>query len=159
MPGSATIEDNLVDSLLSVVDDLRGELHPAMGVRHWRVYTVLRTWSGSEIGDGDPSDTLTEILPQPLVSWDLRNELTLGGLDEKGSITLSEVSLTYTEAELTGPNHALEDNQQWLYLLREAHGQAMEDRWFGIQDPPWPDRINTIGWIVRLKRQRVEDCP
>ena len=156
MPGSATIGDNLVDSLLEVVDDLRGDLHPAMGVRQWRVYTVLRTWSGTEVGDGTKTDTETQILPQPLVSYDLANKLTPGGVDDDGIVTLSEISLTYTEAELVGPTLAA--NQEWFFVLRDAHGQGMPDRYFGVKDPPKPDRIQTIGWIVRLIRQNVEDC-
>lgn len=155
MPGSATLGDNLVDDLVELVDDLRGDLHPAMGVRHWRVFFVRRTWA-TEKGYGAFTDVETEMLPQPLVSFDLRSELTPAGVDEKGTIKLSEVSLTYTEAELNGqPVGALEN---FYYLLREGHGQEMRDRYFGLMDPPWPDRINTIGWVLTLIRQEIEDC-
>ncbi len=156
MAGSATLGDNLVDSLVDVVDDLRGDLHPAMGVRQWRVYTVRRTYAGEEAGDGPFTDVETEILPQPLVSYDLVNELTPAGIEDAGTITLSEVSLTYTEAELDGS--VLLPTQQWYYVLRDAHGQEMRDRYFGLKDPPRPDRINTIGWIVKLIRQHIEAC-
>lgn len=156
MPGSATIGTNLVDSLLGVVDDLRSSLHGDMGVRQWRVYTVRRVWTGDEPGDGTYTDTETEITPQPLVSYDLRNALTMAGLVEAGEIWLSEVSLTYTEAELTG--RPLGASEQWFYKLTDAHGQGMEPRYYGLKDPPSPDRINTIGWKVKLIRQVVEDC-
>jgi hypothetical protein len=155
MPGSATIGTNLVDSLLGVVDDLRSSLHADMGVRQWRVYTVRRVWA-TEVGDGSFMDTLVEITPSPLVSYDLVNELTPAGLDERGNVRLSEVSLTYTEDELLGrPLGALE---QWYYLLRDAHGQGLADRYFGVSGPPKPDRISTIGWVVQLVRQNVEGC-
>lgn len=155
MPGSAIIGTNLVDSLLEVVDDLREDLHASMGVRQWRVYTVRRRWA-VEIGDGPYTDTVIEITPAPLVSYDLKNEVTPAGLDDGGEVTLSEISLTYTEAELTG--RPLGDNEQWYYRLDDAHGQAMPARYFGMVGPPKPDRISTIGWVLTLVRQNIEDC-
>jgi hypothetical protein len=155
MPGTAVPGANLVDSLLDVVDDLRDGLHTSMGVRHWRVFVQRRAWDGGEVGEGVLTTTETEITPQPLVTTDLRNELTPAGIREAGSVMLSEVSLTYTEAELTG-NPAV--NEEWVYVLREAHGQLMEDRFYSLAAPPMPDRIETIGWILKLRPALVEDC-
>jgi hypothetical protein len=156
MPGSASIGTNLVDSLLEVVDDLRDGLHTDMGVRQWRVYTRRRTWSGPRRGEGAKTDVDIQIEPQPFVSYDLRYELDAAGIDERGEVTLTEVSLTYTEAELTG--RPLLDNEEWYFILRDAHGQEMADRWFVVAAPPSPDRVSTIGWVVRLRRVDVEDC-
>jgi len=156
MPGSAEIGTNLVDSLLEVVDDLRDGLHTSMGVRHWRVYVQRRAWDGGEIGEGVRTITEVEITPQPLVSTDLRHQLTPAGLMEAGSIALSEVSLTYTEAELTGD--PVGEAEEWVYVLRDAHGQEMADRYFTIAAPPMPDRIDTIGWVIRLRPAQLEDC-
>lgn len=153
MPGTAVIGSNLVDSLLSVVDGLRSELYPAFGVRAFRVYTVRRTWSGRIPGEGTVTEVEAEITPQPLVAvWSggLRRELEPCGIDEHGEIVLTEVSLTYTDAELTGGD--LPKNVQWFWRLREAHGQATQLRDFLIHKPPYPDRIKDIGWVVWLRR-------
>jgi hypothetical protein len=156
MPGSATLGANLVDSLVGVVDDLRGDLHPAMGVRHWRAFTVTRSFPSGEPGDGTFSDVETEILPQPLVDWGLSNRVEPAGLNESGDCTLTEISLTYTEAELVGAH--LGDGQQFFWVLREGHGQAMKDRYFTVKEPPHPDRVKTIGWVIKLFRQQIEGC-
>jgi len=159
MPGSATLGSNLVDSLLSVVDDLRGSLHPAMGVRQWRVFVRLRTWSGGRVGAGSPTDVDTELLPQPLVESDDRYlAVESGGLDEMGSIMLSEISLTYTEDELDGGSNVA--GREVLYVLSDAlGGQALSDRLYQLMEPPKPDRVKTIGWVVKLRRSTEDGCP
>ena len=166
MAGSATIGTNLVDSLLSVVDDLRGSLHPDMGVRQWRVFRRTRTWSGARRGAGTFTDVDFEILPQPLVRVDansaqtdkLRYELQQAGLNEEGGVALSEISLTYTEDELTG--RPIADNAEVFYVLRDAHGQEIRDRYYTLAEPPMPDRVKTIGWLMKLTIADTldEDC-
>lgn len=157
MPGSAALGTNLVDSLLSVVDDLRGSLHPDMGVRQWRVFVVRRVFASGVVNEGSSVDNLTEILPQPLVSdYGLKYELTPAGLDEGGEIALSEVSLTYTEDELDPSGVA---GTQVIYLLRDAHGQSIKDRYYVLISPPKPDRVNTIGWMLRLRLLSEDGCP
>lgn len=156
MPGSAVLGTDLVDSLVEVVDSLRGDLHPAMGVRHWRAFTVARSFASGEVDDGPFADVETEILPQPLVEWDLVNRTEPAGLNESGDCTLTEISLTYTEAELVGAH--LTDAQQFFWVLREGHGQAMRARYFTVKNPPHPDRVKTIGWVIKLYRQQIEGC-
>lgn len=157
MAGSATLGSNLVDSLLGTVDDLRGSLNTDMGTRQWRIYVVRRVWSGPRVSEGTYTDTLTELTPQPLVSSDDRfRQSSPAGLEEDGAVTLSEVSLTYTEDELK-PSPAA--NEEILYLLRDAHGQSIADRYFVLAEPPKPDRVNTIGWIMRLRQVNVDGCP
>lgn len=153
MPGSAVLDpDVLVDSLVTdVIDGLRGDLHPAFGVRAYRVYTVLRQWSGRSVGEGSYQDTETEIDPQPFVArWDgLRFNLEPCGIDELGEIVLTEVSLTYTEAELTG--RPLEQNQQFMIKLTDAHGQQSTEKYFIHTKPPYVDREEDMGWVVWLR--------
>lgn len=156
MPGSATLGSNLVDSLLGTVDDLRGSLNTDMGTRQWRVYVVRRQWTGPNRGEGTYSDVLTELTPQPLVD---PNELFFSaqsaGLEIDGNVTISEVSLTYKEAELN-PYPAA--NEEILYLLADAHGQEMANLYFTLAEPPKPDRVRTIGWIIKLKSVVVDGC-
>ena len=154
MPGSAILDPNvLVDSLVpGVIDGLRGSLHPAFGVRSYRVFTVLEEWTGQNIGQGTKSETVLEIDPQPLVDvWTgLRFELSRCGLDEVGEIRLREVSLTYTEAELVGVQ-PLAINQRWLIRLSEAHGQLNDDKYFIHAKPPFVDREKDMGWVMWLR--------
>ncbi len=152
MGGSAILGTNLVDSLVpDVVDGLRDDLHPAFGVRQFRVYTVRRTWSGGITGDGSYSDVETELTPQPLVK-PYRTEYRLDrcGIDEAGLVVLREISLTYTEAELVGGPIAA--GEEWLIKLIDAHGQSIADRYWVVARPPFPDRIKDIGWIVQLEK-------
>lgn len=158
MPGSASIGPNLVDDLLSTVDDLRGSLHSDMGVRQWRVYVISRTWSGGEIGEGTFTDSELEITPQPLIREP--GELTRviyrtiqAGELEVGEIEVSEVSLTYTEDELRPPYVA---GTETLYCLRDAHGQSIAPRYYKLSEPPKSDRVVTIGWVLRMRIVAVD---
>lgn len=158
MPGSATLNTSvLVDGLAGVIAELRGSLHPAMGVRPYRAYTVRRTWSGRTVGEGSSADVVVEITPQPRVmAWsdvgEFRYELEACGLDAVGSITLTEVDLSYTFTELAGPDD-LGMNEQWLIKIGEAHGQQQPDRYFIIAKPPYVDREKDMGWVLWLRHQ------
>ena len=153
MPGSATLDpDVLVDSLVEdVIDGLREELHPLFGVRSYRLYTLLRTWSGTMPGEGTKIDVEVELTPQPLIEvWGgYKYDLEPCGLDEMGVIRLREISLTYTQAELIGPT--LTCNQQWLMKLKEAHGQGNSERVFIHDRPPYVDREKDMGWVMWLR--------
>jgi hypothetical protein len=156
VPGSATIGSNLVDSLLSTVDDLRGSLNTDMGTRQWRVYVQRRTYASGVVGSGAWTATEIELTPAPLVAPDDRTfNDSPGGRDEGGFVTLSEVSLTYTEDELNPP-YIL--GSEIFYRLAEAHGQSQADRLFQLADPPKADRVETIGWIIRLREVNVDGC-
>lgn len=151
MGGSATLGTNLVDSLVSTVDDLRGSLNTAMGTRQWRVFTRQRTWSNGRVGDGSAIDVDTELTPAPRVRADnLYRQPIPAGMDEMGDIVIDQVSLTYTEAELAGgPGTA---GVEWFIVLKDAQGQATADRLYQLKEPPKPDRTKTIGWVMRLQR-------
>lgn len=127
-----------------------------MGVRQWRVFTVRRTYTSGTVGEGSFVDTEVEILPQPLVaSNDLLSQPIPAGLDEMGTITLTEVSLTYTEPELKLPFVA---GSEAFYVLRDAHGQLIAPRYYQLMEPPKPDRVKTIGWILKLKLVTMDGC-
>jgi len=161
MAGSAILDpDVLVDGLVTdVIDGLREDLHPQFGVRSYRTFLVLRTWSGGDFGVGRPVDVEKEIRPQPLVwTWDgMRWGLEACGLNEMGEIKLTEVSLTYTDADLTGPD--LEPNQAWYIKLTDAQGQGSPARYFVHVRPPFKDRVKDMGWVVWLKFINLQEVP
>ena len=158
MPGNAVLDpNNLVDGLVEdVIDGLREELHPQFGVRPYRVFLVTRTWTGRTVGDGRVTESEEEIRPQPDVvlgqvqSEEVSYRLEQAGIDEVGGLVLQEVSLTYTDEQLTGGD--LKPNQQFFYRLDEAQGQGQPSRWFVLGKPPVVDRAKTMGWIVYLRR-------
>lgn len=154
MPGSATLDpDVLVDSLVSdVIDDIREELLPELGNRAFRVYTVVRTWSGGYIGEGEAADVETEITPRPFVHpfAGLTKEMEPCGLDDAGAAKVTEVSLSYTFAELLAG--AAPAGAQHLIKITEAHGQAQPVRYFVHAKPPYPDREDPAkGWHLVLE--------
>lgn len=155
MAGSATLDPSkLLDSLIPVTDSLRTDLHASFAVRAYRIFTVHRTWSGREVGEGITSDIIKEIAdPVPLVHvWGgLRYTLEPCGLDEVGQIKLTEWSLTHTEAEVIGDSDTMGDNQEWLIRLDEGHGQEGKSKYFLHAKPPYKDRVDEISWICWLR--------
>lgn len=159
MAGSAVLDPNvLVDSLVAdVIDGLRGELHPEFGIRAYRASLVIRTWAGRFIGEGGSfTETVTEITPQPKVwTWDgIRWGLEACGLNEMGEVKLTEVSLTYTNADLDPPH---EENQEFFIRITEAHGQGTPPRNFVHVRPPFIDREKDFGWVLWLKFVNTPD--
>lgn len=157
--GSAALDPAvLVDSLVpDVIDGLREDLHPVFGVRAYRCYRVIRTWSGAVAGDGDPADIGAELRPQPRVKmWNgLHLEQAVCGIRELGDVVLTEVSLTYTDADLTA--QPLAANQEMFIAIGEAHGQASPMRVWAHTMPPFVDRERDMGWVLNLRR--VEAAP
>lgn len=154
MGGTAVLDDDvLVDSLVAdVIDELRGELHADFGVRAYRCFFVRRTYTGRSIGEGKFTDVAVEMTPSPKVDvWTGRKyDLVACGLNESGDIRLTEVSLSYTYDEITGG--ALGANQQWFLRLDEAHGQGQPSTYWVPSKAPFVDRIETLGWIVWLRK-------
>ncbi|HUS27604.1 MAG TPA: hypothetical protein VMZ53_03825 [Kofleriaceae bacterium] len=159
LTGAATLNTSvLVDSLVpDVIDGLREDLHPAFGVRAYRVYRVIRSWAGKTVGEGRHTDDAAELRPQPRVSvWSgLKYVQATCGIRELGDVQLSEVSLTYT-AEQLDPR-TLRSNQELFYALGEANGQATPLRVWAHSAPPFIDREKTMGWLLFLRR--VEAAP
>ncbi len=153
--------DILVDDLTELVDDLRGDLNTEFGTRAYRVYTVARVWDEGAIGMGVSTETETELTPQPVVKPyvdSLGYSLEPCGLDEAGFVRVEEISLTYTQEELTGKpvdtngaEGSTVEGTQWIIRIREAHGQLQSYKDFKLQSPPYPDRLpKTFGWILKL---------
>jgi hypothetical protein len=154
LAGDAALDNEvLVDSLVAdVIDGLREELHPQFGVRAYRLYRVIRTWSGAIAGEGTFADLAHELRPQPLVSvWDgMRYVQAACGLEQLGDVKLTEVSLTYTFDQLTG--RPLAANKEVFIALGEAHGQGQPTTLYTHARPPFVDRMKNMGWDVLLRR-------
>ncbi len=146
----------LADELVSVTDEIRGAVHGALGTRPYRVWVVRRSWSGGRRGVGEPVDTETELLPPPRVrrSPQLEKRLRPAGPEEEGDITLTEVSLTYSEDELYPA--ARTENAEFFYRLDEGHGHDARPRFFVPREPPQARRGDSqrdaIDWRIELRQ-------
>lgn len=154
LTGEATLNPSvLVDSLVpDVIDGLREALHPDFGVRAYRVYRVLRTWSGKIVGEGVNSDEAAELRPQPRVAmWNgLKYVQAQCGIRELGDVMLTELSLTYTEAQLTG--QPLTRKQELFFAIGDGNGQESSLRLWMVTAPPFIDRERDMGWVLHLRR-------
>ena len=72
-----------------------------------------------------------------------------------GSVKLTEVSLTYTQAELLSCE-AAEGSQHFIKIV-EAHGQLQAPKLFVHAKSPYPDRVKDMGWVVYLTLDE-DDC-
>ncbi len=152
--GTATLDDAvLVDSLVvDVIDGLRDQLHPQFGVRAYRVFRVIRSWSGRVAGEGKFTDEAAELRPYPrLAMWDgFHYAQATCGIREVGDVKVTEVSLTYTAAQLDP--HNLRPNQELFFGLADANGQGSPVRLWSHKQPPFIDREKDLGWCMYLHR-------
>ncbi len=141
----------LADALVGVVDDIRRDIHEALGTRPWAVSIVTRRWSGGERGVGQPSVTITELDPAPSVQRVTKDRMGPAGREASGNVVLTEVSLAYSEKEL---DPGADQGTEVAYRLTEAHGTFLKPRWFVLAASPVPRRGDRAGdnssWYVLL---------
>jgi hypothetical protein len=147
---------DLIDGFIAVVDSLRGQLYPLAGTRPYEVHIVKRKWPGEgREGRGTPtvlSDITIDpapkiVYPDQTLAW----TAIAGGREEMGDAVLTEVSLRYSYDEITGGD--LSDGGENFVRVLDTKTGAQND--FTIAGEPWPDREETIGWIVPIKRAQV----
>jgi hypothetical protein len=157
VPGTAILDpEQLLDGLIPDVDDLR-ELATEFGIRPYRLLAVIRTWDGTEVGDGAYTDVSVEYTPRPVVKpfTSIRNRLEPCGLMEAGFAVIEELSLSYTYPEVTGVGIGLTVAQEFKLALAEGEGQLQPTRFFVHDAPPFSDREKTQGWILKLRLQQT----
>lgn len=164
MPGSAVLGTNLVDELVpDVIDGIRADLHPALGVRQFNFFVITRTWASGEIGGGGPfTDVFLGIGvagtldPQPLVKPYKSTEgrgftLEPCGIDNADALKMEEVSMTFTEEELGSPFCEFPDGVEKFLQLVDAHGQGNHVSYWRHHVRPFNDREETMGWMLTLE--------
>lgn len=91
----------IIDDLLPITDDILG-VRDTIGAVIKPIYFIVRTWSGTEPGDGTFTDLATQMLPSPGIK-DFSHKFILesGGRYKQGDLILSNVSKqSYTEQDL-----------------------------------------------------------
>jgi len=151
-PGSS-----LTEQLGKVADDLR-QLYTDLGLRPYRLFSVVEGWSGGEEGRG----TLTtlserEFLPTPNLNLKpLRIRLPEGGYSDNGFHTITEISPRLTEDQIRGLLHGAPlPPGQYGYLetrIDSRDGQT-ERRRFVVRGVPWRDAEN-FQWVVKCSPQQ-----
>jgi hypothetical protein len=154
---------SLAFTLRPVVDMIR-DLYTTFGLRPYKVSLVRTSWSGGRRGLGVELVVSSRvILPTPLISdmTSLAEIVTPVGLDEFGSVLLSQVSGTFTEDQLRGhifDGDPVPFDQQFYYEVEfppACEGDEGERRRFTIKGAPmyFADRFQ---WNITLERQRSD---
>ena len=152
MPGSAVLDpNNFVDSLIGIVDDVRKDIKEGLGFRQFNVHLVTVTRTNMRAGD-PRNKTVTETLMDPLPRvnpYRTANKLEACGLDEAGVVEVTEISMTYTEDELTGKS--LGKDVEFYWKISDAQGQATCTRYFTVERDPYPERECCPQWKILLR--------
>lgn len=150
-------ERSLVDSLGDVVDDMR-QLATDVGLRPYRVFSVVTRWTGGARGQGrEVLELERELLPTPKLvePRGLRRDPGPAGAVERGEMRLVEVSPRYTEDDIRALFHTqpLPDGRQGFIEVRidERDGSTVRRR-FAVTGVPFRD-VDRFQWTVRLVRQ------
>lgn len=153
MPDAKLRDDVFVDALASAMDDIRREVHGALGTRTYRVFVVVRRWSGGRVGEGTYEDRYQELDPRPLVKLVTHDRLGPAGPEHEGDATLTEVSLTYSAAELR-PRPAA--GEEVAYRVVDTGGQGAADGWYVIDQDPvsrrGDNKNDNSDWYVHVRR-------
>lgn len=151
----------LIDRLISRVDKIRQKVNAdKVGVRRFRLYRVIRTWTGGEVGDGSSSNAEIEITPPPAITLSkAKDALTGRGRVEVGTMTASEVSLAYSEATL---QPVLTAGQELYYrLVEKTPAQGQHTTYWTLAATPEADRCETVGgnvqWILNFTRAVITE--
>lgn len=150
----------LARRFIPLADSLRNML-TTFGLRSYKVSMVRVRWSGGARGVGTPTVESEEvILPTPKVgSLDALSELAQPiGLDEQGSIELSQISGRYTEDQLVGlepGGREIDPNLEFYYEIEFFPTTEGSKRRFYPRSVPtyMPGRLQ---WSLRLEKATAD---
>jgi hypothetical protein len=150
-PGRSVAED-----MGEVVDELR-QLHTDLGMRPYRVFSVVLRWSGGEPGRGTAEVVSErEFLPTPLADLrPLTRVVTSGGVVERGGSRLSELSPRYTEDDIKAlffVQPLPKGHQGFIEITVDARDGQSPRRRFTVKSPPIRD-ASGWEWTVRLESE------
>jgi len=160
-PTEAMIKNSLGSKMIRQVDRAR-DLIVRLGLRTYAVKIVHTGWSGPYRGSGQEYVMREmDILPTPKIASlnGLNESLTAVGLDEVGSLQLTEISGRFSEAEVTGVlvNGTPLDTkgEQAYYEVSYLRSGTPIRRRFSVSSVPSYDP-EEFQWTVRLERARED---
>lgn len=158
------LSNTLARKLIGTVDRLR-DLMTQFGFRPYEVRVVRTRWTGGDRGEGQEIVVFDEaILPTPLISSldGVRRVVNLVGLDELGTVNLSQVSGRYAEGYLTGTDeegYPLDaDTQFYFEVVFPTPGSVTDGaprrRFFPATAPSYD--AGRFEWALTLQRSHVD---
>jgi hypothetical protein len=122
----------VLQNILPAIDSARAQL-TTIGLRLYRVFVRVRTWSGAGLGQGNFTDVDTELLPRPRVKEQMRDggdrplDLVISQAGEhlEGGLTIDRISASIALATLDPPVNA---NQKLYYFLQPATAASSPGR-------------------------------
>lgn len=146
--------------LSSVVDDAR-QIVADLGLRPYRVFSVVEEWTGGTRGRGEPMIIFTrEFTPPPVIRYtQLRREMESAGVVERGELTMEKISPSLTEEDIRsffpGPFRQLAPSQTAYIEARfdGRSGGAPQRRRFTVASVPYLELPDRFQWVVRLRPQ------
>lgn len=150
---------SLVEDLADVADDIR-QLATDFGARPYRVFSIVVSWSGGEVGKGDQRiESETEVLPTPNVNIsNIRYNVTTGGWTDDGYVKMYEVSPRYTHDEIKALFYRDLENAEQSFVeihMDPRHGCNPIRHRFVVSGLPFYDATG-FQWVVTLKVQQEE---
>ena len=151
-----------MEDLGALADDLR-QLYTDIGLRPYRVFSVVVAWSGGAVGRGTPAVVSEkELLPTPEVDLrPVRSEMRTGGKVEEGEARLRQISPRYTEedVEVLFHRHPLPPGHEGFLEVRvDARDGETERRRFVVRGAPYR-KAEAFEWVVGISRQRQDRKP
>jgi hypothetical protein len=153
------LEPSFVDDMGEVADDIR-QLATDFGARPYRVFCVVVSWTGREVGRGTQAVLAeTELLPTPRIDLtSLRYVVTSGGRTDDGYTKLYEVSPRYTEDDIHSLFYRdlLPGEQAFIEVRMDARdGRQPVRHRLTVSGVPFRD-ADGFQWVVPLKIQQEE---
>jgi hypothetical protein len=154
---SSQAKKTLARRFVPLADSLR-DLLTKFGLRAYKVTIIRVEWSGGKRGRGTPGIIEERtILPTPKISsFDALTELVQPvGLEELGSVELSQISGTFTEEQLRGTSNegdSIPQNQEFFYEVEffPHEGPSQKRRFYPRSAPTYfPGRLQ---WSIRLEK-------
>ena len=129
--------DNLIESLKKSINPILG-VRDTLGAQKHDVFLLTRTWSGEIVGDGQPVDTKSQVLPSPNIV-DLSHSLRLksGGNIRQGDILLKMISKQSFPERFEIDGEVLDKNVEFFYFFGDVIYRVIsvtEDHlWWNVQ--------------------------
>lgn len=150
---------SLVEELGQTVDELR-QLYTDVGMRPYRVFSVVVRWSGRRIGAG-VADVVreTEFLPTPLVDLaPVSAEAKSAGVVEDGGTILREISPRLTEDQVRGlffQDELGPGEEGFIEVVHDVRDGQTDRRRFTVRGGP-VRKESKFQWTCRLVRARKD---
>jgi len=151
----------LAEQLGSVVDHIRQDINVDLGLRPYRVFSVVTKWAGGKIGYGTPDQiSREELLPRPRVIFEtkldsLKDIILSSGKQDTGLVTVDRVSQRYTEEDIQAlfPMQPLPEGlQAHIEIGVDQRDGETRKRRFVLATPPWRDAKN-FQWRLIVRDQ------